>query len=132
MQLTKWQERYEALGVAAVAMTYDDVDVLADFAAERNIGYPLLSDEGGKNVTALGILNTEYAEGHPAYGIGHPGVFHVNAGGVVRLKRALEGYRERPSFEELHRALTVLFSADDAPAAADDAPAAEPASGDEN
>ena len=44
MQLTKWQERYEALGVAVVAMTYDDVDVLADFAAERNIGYPLLSD----------------------------------------------------------------------------------------
>lgn len=126
MRLTKWRQRYEALGVAVVAITYDDVDMLADFAAERNIGYPLLSDAGGKNVTALGILNTRYAEGHPAYGIGHPGVFYVDAAGVVRMKRALEDYRERPSFEELHQALTALLPADDAPAA-------EPAaSGDEN
>lgn len=117
MQLTEWQARYEALGASVVAMTYDDVDVLADFAADRDIRYPLLSDKGGKNVTALGILNTQYAEGHPAYGIAHPGVFYVDADGVIRLKRAVEGYRERPSFEELHAALKALLAEDAGPAA---------------
>ena len=109
MQLTEWRQKYEALGVAVAAMTYDDVPVLEVFAAERNIGFPLLSDKGGKNVSALGILNDIYDEDHPGYGIGHPGVMYVDSGGVVRLKRAVPDYKERPSFEELHTALTALL-----------------------
>ena len=109
MQLTDWQQKYEALGVAVAAMTYDDVPVLENFAAERNIGYPLLSDKGGENASTLGILNEKYDEDHPAYGIAHPGVFYIDAQGVIRLKRAVPDYKERPSFEELHTALTVLL-----------------------
>ena len=116
MQLTSWQSKYDALGVAVAAMTYDDVPVLADFAAERDIGYPLLSDKGAKNVTALGIRNEQYEADHLAYGVAHPGVFFVDPQGVVRLKRAVPGYRERPSFEELHAALAGLLG-EAAPAA---------------
>ena len=115
MELTKWQDQFAALGVAVAGMTYDDVPVLANFAAERDIGYPLLSDKGAKHVNALGIRNEQYGADHFAYGVAHPGIFFVDAQGVVRLKRAVPGYRERPSLEELHDALARLLE-DDAPA----------------
>lgn len=115
MELTSWQSKFEALGVAVAAMTYDDVPVLADFAAERDIGFPLLSDKGAKHVNAWGIRNEQYEAGHAAYGIAHPGIFFVDAQGVIRLKRAVPGYRERPSLEELHGALARLLE-EDAPA----------------
>ena len=124
MQLAGWQSKYEALGVAVAAMTYDDVPVLTDFAAERDIGYPLLSDKGAKNVTALGIRNEQYDADHPAYGVAHPGVFFVDMEGVVRLKRAVPSYRERPSFEELHAALAALLG-ETAPAGSEDGVAEE-------
>ena len=111
MQLTEWQERYEALGVGVVAMTYDDVPVLRDFAAARGIGYTLLADEDGKNASALGIRNEQFDEGHMAYGVAHPGIFYVDAAGVIQLKRAVPNYRERPSFEELHAALAAMLGA---------------------
>ena len=103
--MTQWQERFEALGVAVAAMSYDDVPPLAAFVEDRGIGYPLLSDKGATHVNALGIRNEEYAEGHSVYGIPHPGVFFVDANGVIALKRAVPGYRDRPPLDELHRAV---------------------------
>ena len=125
MQLTSWQSKYEALGVSVAAMTYDDQSVLADFAAERDIGYALLSDKGARNVTALGIRNEQYDADHPAYGVAHPGVVFVDAHGVVRLKRAVPSYRERPSFEELHAALGRLLDAAEPAGSAEQPPAEE-------
>ena len=92
-------------------MSYDDVEPIADFAEDRDIGYPLLSDKGAKHVNALGIRNEEYGEGHSVYGIPHPGIFYVDAGGVIALKRAVPGYRDRPPLDELHGALQALLAA---------------------
>ena len=55
--MTKWQARFQALGVEVAAMSYDDVPPLTAFAADEDIGYPLLSDKGAKHVDALGIRN---------------------------------------------------------------------------
>lgn len=129
MELTSWQGKFEALGVAVAAMTYDDVPVLKDFAAERNIGFPLLSDKGAKNVMALGILNEQYEAGHFAHGVPHPGIFFVDTQGVVRLKRAVPGYRERPSLEELYAALAALLD-EAVPAGGTPGDAEEPSAGD--
>ena len=99
--MTQWQERFEKLGVAIAAMSYDDVAPLTAFAEDQDIGFALLSDSGAAHVNALGIRNEQYAEGHGAYGIAHPGVFFVDAEGVIALKRAVPDYRERPPLDEL-------------------------------
>ena len=114
--MTEWQDKFGALGVAVAAMSYDDVEPIAAFAEDRDIGYTLLSDKGAKHVNALGIRNEQYAEGHSAYGIPHPGVFYVDASGVIALKRAVAGYRDRPPLDELHRAVEALVAPTDAAA----------------
>ena len=111
------------------AMSYDGVEVLADFAAAQNITYTLLSDEGSMHTDALGIRNENYAAGHMAYGVPHPGILFVDPSGVIRLKRAVPGYQTRPPFEELRDAVAALLleapagpppSEEPAPAAKDD------------
>ena len=89
------------------AMTYDGVDKLAAFQEKHGVGYPVLSDQGAVHVNALGIRNEEYGEGHGAYGVAHPGIFLIDAEGIIRLKRALPGYRDRPPFDELLGAVTA-------------------------
>lgn len=90
-------------------MSYDDVEVLADFAAAQDISYTLLSDKGSKHTDALGIRNENYAAGHMAYGVPHPGILFVDPSGVIRLKRAVPGYQTRPPFEELRDAVAALL-----------------------
>lgn len=93
-------------------MTYDAADDLAAFGEEREIGYTLLSDKGSKYISALGIRNELYEEGHGAYGVALPGILFVDASGVVRLKRAHENYRTRPPFDELLEATRALVEAE--------------------
>ncbi len=83
-------------------MTYDSLEILADFSEKQNIPYPLLRDVGASYVDALGIRNTEYPPGHRGYGVPHPGILFVDATGIVRLKFAVPGYRARPPFEEVY------------------------------
>ncbi len=106
--MTEWRARFQALGVEVAAIVYDDVSILADFSEAQNVVYPLLSDKGGKQASALGIRNEQYAQGHPAYGIAHPGIFFIDTDGFIRLKRALPDYRERPAFDELLDAVRAL------------------------
>ncbi len=101
VQLEEWREPFEAAGVKVAAMTYDAVDILAGFHAERNLGYPLLHDEGAKHVIGFNVLNEQYAPGHGAYGIPHPGVFYLSPEGAVVAKFAMPSYRERPPMQEL-------------------------------
>ncbi len=89
-------------------MSYDAVAENAAFAEDRGIGYPLLSDQGAKHVDALGVRNDSYGEGHFAEGVPHPGVFYVDGEGVIALKRAVPGYRDRPPMDELLKAVGAL------------------------
>lgn len=107
--MSQWRERYADLGLGVAAITYDAPEVLAEFAEEEQLGYPLLSDVEAQSVIALGILNEDYEPGHRAYGIPHPGILLVDANGTVLLKRAVPNYRERPPFEELFEAVSVLL-----------------------
>jgi peroxiredoxin len=52
-------------------VSYDSIEVLAEFAEKRKIAFPLLSDLGSKTMTAYGLLNKE-AKGE-AEGIPYPG-----------------------------------------------------------
>ena len=85
-----------------VAISYDPVDVLAKFAEERKITFPLLSDPDSKTIKAFGILNKE-ATGKAA-GVPYPGTFIIDSKGVVRAKVFLDGYRQRHTTDELIKA----------------------------
>ena len=77
----------DAAGVAVFALSYDEVDALADFREAYGITYPLLSDPDSEVIRQFGILNTLISEDdHPWYGIPFPGSFIVNAEGLITNK----------------------------------------------
>jgi peroxiredoxin len=108
VQLAQWQEKFAELGVNVAAMTYDSQDILAGFHSSENLNYPLLQDQEAKHVLALGILNEDYAPGHRAYGIPHPGIIFIGADGTVKAKYAVPGYRRRPPFDMLYADVEAL------------------------
>ena len=99
MQLQRDLGRLEAAGITLAAVSYDDVEVLRTFAEAREIGFALLSDPESRTIDAYGVRNRE-ATGRTA-GIPHPGFFLIDREGVVRGRLFGEGYRERPTPEEL-------------------------------
>ena len=107
MELNGWKDRFEAIGVTVVGMTYDDHEVLSDFAADHELGYALLSDPDGEYVAAIGIRNEEYGPGHPGFGIPHPGIMLIDASRTILYKAAIEDYRERPPFDEVFDAVSA-------------------------
>jgi peroxiredoxin len=93
-----------AEGVALFAISYDSVDILARFAKERGITYPLLSDAGSDVMRRLGLLNPRVQEDHAFYGIApnprhvdlpYPGFFVLDRQGLITTKRFHESYRVR-------------------------------------
>lgn len=110
VQLAEWQERFDALGVAVAAMSYDAPELLASFAADNGLRYPLLSDQDARHVKAYGVLNPEYQPGHRAYGIPLPGVLFVDPTGRIVDKFAVPDYRERPEFADIHQVLEALLA----------------------
>ena len=106
MELNRHREQFRQAGVAVAAVTFDGVDVLAEFTSDRGIEYPLLSDPSGAYMDSLGIRNEEYGPDHPAFGIPHPGVMWIDASRTVRYKAAVPDYRARPEFAELLTAIS--------------------------
>jgi hypothetical protein len=73
------------------------VAILKDFGGRQKIAFPMLSDEGSKVIRAFGIFNTNLEPDNPAYGIPFPGMYVVDANGVVKAKYFEDDYTERYS-----------------------------------
>jgi len=101
VQLSESLESFAALEVGVASSTYDAPATLSEFVSSRNIGFPVLSDEGGGLAKALGILNEQYEPGHPAHGVPHPGILFVDENGQILAKFAVEGHRQRPPLEDV-------------------------------
>lgn len=105
MQLVELQGRLNELrqsGLGLVAISYDPVPVLADFAHRRGITFPLLSDEGSRVIRAYGILNTTVPESSvEQYGIPFPGTFIVDREGLVTSRFFEAAYQERNTVESI-------------------------------
>ena len=95
MELQGRLDQLKREGLGLVAVSYDPVPVLADFAARRGITFPLLSDNGSAVIRQYGILNTTVAANNPTYGIPFPGTFIVNAKGIVTSRFFEAAYQER-------------------------------------
>lgn len=108
MQLTEISDQIEAMGISVAAMTYDSVATLKTVQEDQDIQFPLLHDEEVSHVNALGIRNLDYEPGHRIYGIPYPGIFLVDADGVILAKFAEERYQDRPPFEDILAAIAEL------------------------
>ncbi len=107
MQLVELQRTVfekQANDVAVMAVSYDPVQVLADFGTKNGIRYPLLSDVGSRVMGELGLLNPNileetgfwgftYAEKHQ--GLPYPGTFLLDNAGVVVDKVFERSHRVR-------------------------------------
>ncbi len=127
-QLVDLQGRLEALraqGLGVAAISYDPVPTLAEFAARRQITFPLLSDAGSATIKAFGILNPlpamafgpdkddpvvveelrKYVSGgrpNPSWaGIAFPGTFILDPQGRVVSRFFEDYYVERSTFANI-------------------------------
>ena len=134
MQLQQNLPTFEAAGIRVFAISYDPVPVLATFAEEFGITFPLLYDEGSEVMRqygiqtlrddgtivrnaallvispegriAYGILNTLVRpEETENYGIPFPGAYAVGEDGRVTEKSFFRYYRVRPSAQSVLRDL---------------------------
>lgn len=95
--LQEHYQAYESAGVALMAVSYDAVPHLAQFAGEFGVEFPLLSDQDSALIRQLGILNDLIEPDEPRYGIPFPGAYALDADGRVVAKFFYQHYRERPA-----------------------------------
>ena len=119
MELQSQLETLQEQGIGVAAISYDSVEVVADFAKRRGITFPLLADSDSSVISDFGILNTVAAEGvgdnaddpsvkedvaryvsafgaNPMIvGTPYPGTFMVDSDGKVTSRFFEEFYRER-------------------------------------
>ena len=89
-----------------VGISYDPTSVLRAFASKRGIEFTLLSDPGSKTIDAYEVRNAE-ATGR-TNGIPHPTIFLVDRESVIRFKLRHEGYKVRPTSQEIIEAAQKL------------------------
>lgn len=111
-------------GLVVFAISYDPVEVLADFAAEHGIAYRLLSDSGSQVIQQLGLVNRHIEQQQAHYDMPvaerhrltpYPATFELDADGRVVRRRIEPSYRWRPSGTVL---LADRLRAQDAPVVA--------------
>lgn len=105
MQLVELQENVGD-ETAVVAISYDPVAVLSDFATKHEVTFALLSDVGSETMSSVGVLNSQIEDevrfwgrepGEKHEGLPFPGVFLLDADGVVVSKHFERSHRNRAS-----------------------------------
>lgn len=85
----------EQNGVRIAAVSYDAPEILAAFAQQYAIGFPLLSDRGSEIIRRFGIFNFNMAPDLRAYGVPHPVEYLVGRDGTVVDKYFVPNYQHR-------------------------------------
>jgi len=99
--------------VKLYAISIDPPDVSKTFAqkiaSDRKgaVSFPLLSDPDHKIIDTYGLRDPAY-EGQKVYGIPHPAVYVIDKSGKVAWAKIEANYRERPTNEEIRKALDAL------------------------
>jgi hypothetical protein len=108
VELEQNLEAIRKRGLGVVAISYDSIGVLKNFADRRHITYPLLSDPDSKIIRAYDILNDTTKPGTLTFGIPYPGVYVVDVQGKVVSKYFEDDYKDRVSTADI---LTRQFGA---------------------
>jgi len=93
VQLQEHLDEIAATKTQAVAISFDSVEVLKEFAESSGVNFPLLSDPDSAAIRAFGIHNEK--------GLPHPGTYVIGADRKVLAVMFFDGYRKRHSAEEL-------------------------------
>lgn len=107
VQLQKEYKNIEAAGIRVVAVSYDSVETLSQFAKKNSIGFSLLSDPDSKAIDAFHVRNEKARKNQRQDGIPHPGTFLIDKDGIVRAK-LFYSIRKRHTPEELIKAAKGL------------------------
>lgn len=99
VQLQKDLKQLDNAGIQVVGISYDSPQVLKEFAEEKQITFPLLSDEASEAIDAYHVRN-DGVRRKGLEGIPHPGTFVVGADGIVKAKLFYD-VRKRHSTDEL-------------------------------
>ena len=84
-----------------MAISYDSIGALKNFADRQHIAYPLLSDPDSRIIRAFDILNETTKPGTLTFGIPYPGVYIVDAQGKVVSKYFEDDYKDRVSTADI-------------------------------
>lgn len=95
-------------GYNLVGLSYDEVPVLAKFAAERNVGWTLLSDPQSKVIDGWQLRDPAYPPGNRAHGVPRPAIYVIDRKGVIRARLMEDDYRKRPPVEAVLAAVDAL------------------------
>lgn len=98
------QSRYADLkrqGIGLIAVSYDPVDTLKQFAASRAITFPMISDAGSAIIKRYGLLNETLDPKTRFFGVPHPGTLMLDARGVVRSRHFEDAYQERSTVNSI-------------------------------
>jgi hypothetical protein len=99
VQLQQSLPDLEKRGLGLAAISCDSPAILKNFATQRGITFPLLSDAGSATIRRYEILNAE-ASGKVA-GVPYPGTFVLDSRGIVVSRSFEERYQERASASSL-------------------------------
>ena len=95
-------DSYRAAGVRLYALSYDEPDALADYAAAHDTTFTILSDPDSEVIRSFGILNTLIPpDDHPWYGLPFPGSYVVDADGIVVAKFFEHNFAVRSGPEQM-------------------------------
>jgi peroxiredoxin len=103
-QLIELNERvsdFTKQGYKIVSISYDNVSSLQKFTIKNKPEITLLSDPRSEAIRAFGIMNEAAAKGTRSYGIPYPGVYIIDKNKKVQAKFFREGYKDRPSTNEI-------------------------------
>jgi len=84
-------------GYSLANLSYDEPRVLAEFAANKGIGYTMFSDTGSRMIDALGLRDPQYKPGSKAFGVPRASILVLAPDGRVKARHVSEDFRSRPS-----------------------------------
>lgn len=95
-------------GYALVGLSYDSPEVLAKFAAERNVTWPLLSDPKSAVIDGWQLRDPAYGADSRAYGVPRPALYVIGRDGRIKARLMEESYKNRPAVETLLAAVDAV------------------------
>lgn len=103
VQLEGHLKEIEAAGGQVVAISYDPVEKLRNFADRSKITFPMLSDADSKTIDAYDVRSPNAP---PKFsGISRHATFILDQSGVIRAKMFRLSYKERSAVDALINAL---------------------------
>lgn len=83
-------------GYTLASLSYDQPEVLAEFASGLDQRFVMLSDPDSAFIDAVGLRDPQYEKGHFAHGVPRASVLVLDPDGKITAKLVSADYRQRP------------------------------------